>query len=52
MRGRPRSGQYLLRLDVFDRDAWEPLELNHLTRVVKVTNVTDDGIVFRFLHVL
>ena len=31
---------------------WEPLELSHLTRVVEVTNVTDDGIVFHLLHEL
>ena len=38
--------------DIFDRDSWEPLEFSHLTRVVEVTSVTDNGICFHLLHVL
>ena len=37
---------------MFSISAWEPLKLSHLTRVVEVTNDTDNGIIFHLLHVL
>jgi hypothetical protein len=41
-----------LRLDVLDLDAWKSLQLCHLDLVVKMANVTDDGIVLHLLHML
>merc|ERR1712083_756411 len=39
-------------LDVLDLDAWEFFQLVHFDLVVKVANVTDDGVVLHLLHVL
>merc|ERR1712137_755960 len=41
-----------LRLDVLDLDAREVLQTSHVNLVVKVTDVTHDGIVLHFFHVL
>merc|ERR1719235_425310 len=41
-----------LRLDVLNLDSWELLESFHLNLIVKVTNVTNNGIVLHGLHVL
>merc|ERR1712232_767976 len=41
-----------LRFDVLDLDAWEPLEFCHLYLVVEMANVTNNGVILHFLHVL
>merc|ERR1719352_1242399 len=41
-----------LGLDVLHLNARETLELGHLNLIVEVTNVTNNGIVLHFLHVL
>merc|ERR1719359_1223345 len=39
-----------LRLDVLDLDAWKSLQLSHFDLVVEVTDISDNCIVFHFLH--
>mmetsp|Transcript_52484 Transcript_52484/g.156577 ORF Transcript_52484/g.156577 Transcript_52484/m.156577 type:complete len:445 (-) Transcript_52484:102-1436(-) len=41
-----------LRLDVLDLDAFELLEACHVNLIVKVADVTNDGVVLHLLHVL
>mmetsp|Transcript_10454 Transcript_10454/g.13904 ORF Transcript_10454/g.13904 Transcript_10454/m.13904 type:complete len:320 (+) Transcript_10454:375-1334(+) len=39
-------------LDVFHLDAWHPFQFSHLNLVVKVANVSDNGIVLHLFHML
>merc|ERR1712124_132258 len=41
-----------LGLDVLNLDAWEALKFSHLDFIVKVADVSHDGIVLHLLHVL
>jgi len=41
-----------LRLDVFHHHTWKLFQSSHVNFIVEVTDVTDDGVVLHFLHVL